>query len=224
MSKYLPYFQFEPAEYLTKDVSFCSLSAQGLFINLCAHYWQRECKLTKSQFLRRYNNETELNELIDEQIIYIDEDDNLAISFLDAQYFNATKTSRTNSENGKKGGRPKKPKETETKPTALNSQSETKGIREDKRKEEDIREDKRIPEFKDFLAHAVSKVSNVKHESVKLKYESWIENDWKDGNDKKIVNWKSKLTNTVQYLDRRQKKTSEMDKPERDAFLRRGIL
>ena len=35
MAKELPYFQFEPAEYLTKDISFCSLSAQGLFINIC---------------------------------------------------------------------------------------------------------------------------------------------------------------------------------------------
>ena len=28
MAKELPYFKFEPAEYLTKDISFCSLSAQ----------------------------------------------------------------------------------------------------------------------------------------------------------------------------------------------------
>jgi hypothetical protein len=40
MAKELPYFKFEPAEYLTKDVS-CSLAAQGLFINLCSYYWQR---------------------------------------------------------------------------------------------------------------------------------------------------------------------------------------
>ena len=56
MAKELPYFQFEPAEYLTKDISFCSLSAQGLFINICSFYWQRQCKLTKEQFLKELEN------------------------------------------------------------------------------------------------------------------------------------------------------------------------
>jgi len=137
MAKELPYFQFEPAEYLTKDVSFCSLSAQGLFINLCAYYWQRECNLTKTQFLRRLNNPDELTELIDEGVIDL-ENDTIIIKFLDAQYENATKLSKTNSINGSKGGRPKKinPIKTENKPTALNSLSETKGIREDKIKED----------------------------------------------------------------------------------------
>jgi hypothetical protein len=139
MAKELPYFQFEPAEYLTKDVSFCSLSAQGLFINLCAYYWQRECNLTKNQFLRRLNNPDELNELIKEGVIDLD-NDTIIIKFLDAQYENATKLSKTNSINGSKGGRPKKinPIKTENKPTALNSLSETKGIREDNRIEDKI--------------------------------------------------------------------------------------
>jgi hypothetical protein len=47
MAKELPYFKFEPAEYLTKDV-FCSLAAQGLFINLCSYYWQRSCNYQRS--------------------------------------------------------------------------------------------------------------------------------------------------------------------------------
>ena len=61
-----------------------------------------------------------------------------------------------------------------------------------------------IPPFEDFLAHALSKKSNLCHESVKAKYESWIENGWKDGNDKEIKIWKSKLTNTVQYLKEKE--------------------
>jgi hypothetical protein len=106
MAKELPYFQFEPAEYLTKDVSFCSLAAQGLFINLCAYYWQRECSLTKEQILRRLNYPKELNELITEGVIDL-EGENIIIKFLDVQYDNATTKSRINSENGAKGGRSK---------------------------------------------------------------------------------------------------------------------
>jgi hypothetical protein len=141
MAKELPYFQFEPAEYLTKDVSFCSLSAQGLFINLCAYYWQRECSLTKEQILRRLNYPKELNELITEGVIDL-EGENIIIKFLDVQYDNATTKSRINSENGAKGGRPKKPKqnpkESEIKPNQKPIKSESKGIREEKIIEDDI--------------------------------------------------------------------------------------
>lgn len=136
MAKELPYFKFEPAEYLTKDISFCSLSAQGLFINICSYYWQRNCKLTKEQLLKRLNHETELNELIQEGVIDLIEN-NIFIKFLDNQLNEVEIKSKTNSINGGKGGRPKKnPIETETKPKQNPNESqtisETKGIREDK--------------------------------------------------------------------------------------------
>ena len=143
MAKELPYFKFEPAEYLTKDISFCSLSAQGLFINICSYYWQRNCKLTKEQLLKRLNYKDELNELIDEGVIDLD-GSNISLKFLDIQLVDVAKTSNQNSINGAKGGRPKKAKsnpiESENKPTALIPLSETKGIRE-----EEIKEDKITP-------------------------------------------------------------------------------
>jgi hypothetical protein len=143
MAKELPYFQFEPAQYLTKDISFCSLSAQGLFINACAYYWQRECSLTKDQFLRRLNYPQEFDELINEGVIDLQENQ-VKIKFLDEQFIKATSQSKTNSTNGSKGGRPKKekPNESEIKPTLKPNESETKGIREEKIKEEEIKEDK----------------------------------------------------------------------------------
>ena len=36
--------------------------------------------------------------------------------------------------------------------------------------------------------------------SLKSKYASWLANGWKDGNDKKINNWKTKILNTIPYL------------------------
>jgi uncharacterized phage protein (TIGR02220 family) len=137
MAKELPYFKFEPAEYLTKNISFCSISAQGLFINICSYYWQRNCKLTTEQVLKRLNYKEELKELISEGIIDLVEDF-IVIKFLDNQLVEVEKTSKQNSTNGAKGGRPKKPSESENKPTALIPLSETKGIREDKIKEDKI--------------------------------------------------------------------------------------
>lgn len=59
-----------------------------------------------------------------------------------------------------------------------------------------------IPSFFDFLTYA--KTLNGFHEQlenpIKTKYDSWVANDWKDGNDKKITNWKSKLINTMPYI------------------------
>lgn len=142
MAKELPYFKFEPAEYLTKDISFCSLSAQGLFINICSYYWQRNCKLTKEQLLRRLNHEKELNELISEGVVDLIEN-NIYIKFLDNQLDEVENKSKTNSANGSKGGRPKKNQtESESKPKLNPIESETKAIREDKIILDKIKEDK----------------------------------------------------------------------------------
>lgn len=37
-------------------------------------------------------------------------------------------------------------------------------------------------------------------DSLHLKYQSWVENGWKDGNDKEIKNWKTKILNTLPFL------------------------
>jgi len=147
MAKELPYFQFEPAEYLTKDISFLSLSTQGLFINLCAYYWQRQCQLTKAQILRRLSYPDELNELINEGIIELNysddefEDEEISIKFLDFQYDKATSQSYVNAKNGAKGGRPPKAK---LKP----NESELKAIREEEIREEEKKEKEKIEQEK----------------------------------------------------------------------------
>jgi len=57
-----------------------------------------------------------------------------------------------------------------------------------------------IPTFSDYKYYAIAKKPNVDLIALKLKYESWIENGWRDGNDKPIVNWKVKLLNTLPYI------------------------
>jgi len=146
MAKELPYFKFEPAEYLTKDISFCSLAAQGLFINVCSYYWQRNCELTKDQLLKRLNYPKELGELMQEGVIDIT-NNIISIKFLDKQLSSVEDKSKTNTINGSKGGRPKKnPIKSESKandnPTHNPTESESKGIREDKIRVEKIREEK----------------------------------------------------------------------------------
>ena len=57
-----------------------------------------------------------------------------------------------------------------------------------------------IPELAEFLSFAIQECSNINHDDIKHKYKSWVLNEWKDGNDKPIKNWKTKLLNTIPHL------------------------
>lgn len=60
-----------------------------------------------------------------------------------------------------------------------------------------------IPSIDEFLAYSVSKIPNINKQDVRLKYESWLVNDWcvnVDGKQRKITNWKTTLLNTLRYL------------------------
>ena len=63
-----------------------------------------------------------------------------------------------------------------------------------------------IPTFEDFKKYSLEKKPKVCISTLKLKYESWIENDWKNGNGKSIKNWKSTLLNTLPYIKEVDKK------------------
>ena len=106
MSKRLPYFQFEPAEWLAGDIMFCTLQAQGLFTTIKALYWQKDCDLLLEQAIKRLKNEDLFEELISEKIIKI-KSGKIKINFLDEQWEKLSEKSKINSKNGALGGRPK---------------------------------------------------------------------------------------------------------------------
>jgi len=143
MSKRLPYFQFEPAEYLAGDIMSCSYAAQGMFNNICALYWQKNCELKYSQTIKRFGNEELVKELISENIIKY-KSDKITINFLDEQYAKATIKSVVNSDNGKKGAAKRWRKDSEAIATLLKNDSELDGeiiaLREDKIIEDKIKE------------------------------------------------------------------------------------
>ena len=69
-------------------------------------------------------------------------------------------------------------------------------------------------EFTEFLEYA--KTLDVYHISfdfqLQAKYNSWKESGWKDGNNKKIVNWKTKLQNTMPYFKKDLSITNQENK------------
>ena len=71
-----------------------------------------------------------------------------------------------------------------------------------------------IPNLEEFVAYGISIVEDVSIQALKLKYQSWLQNDWhkeKNGKMIKIVNWKSTLNNTIPYLPKQQKEFKSND-------------
>ena len=68
-----------------------------------------------------------------------------------------------------------------------------------------------IPGFEEFKQYAISKKDDVDLIALNFKYESWKENGWKNGNGKKIKNWKSSLLNTLPYLKEKSCAKKESD-------------
>ena len=143
MAKNFPYFKFICADWLTGDIVFESLSTQGLFVNICALYWQRDGKLSIEDIKRRYKDcDSEIANLTDR--FFSLNDGLISISFLDEQFEFTNKISLTNSQNGKKGGRPKANKDDENKPTANRPLTDREANESKENKEskgEEIKED-----------------------------------------------------------------------------------
>lgn len=58
-----------------------------------------------------------------------------------------------------------------------------------------------IPAFENFKDYALTKKPKVCLEALKRKYDVWVESDWYDGNGNKILNWKTKLINTLPFIE-----------------------
>lgn len=96
-------------------------------------------------------------------------------------------------------------KEMQTKRKRNANETQTTLIKEEEKvKEEKKEESNNIPPYFEFLEYALSKQPTIDKESLKLKYEAWVENGWKDGHDNKIKNWKSKLLQTILHLPKTQ--------------------
>jgi len=86
----------------------------------------------------------------------------------------------------------------------INTQSKVKDTKVEDTKSNKIKKNE-IPNLIEFMEYVYqipeyqNKFESLKF-SIQSKYESWIENDWKDGHDKPIKNWKSKIKNTLPHL------------------------
>jgi hypothetical protein len=90
---------------------------------------------------------------------------------------------------------------TTNQPTSNQQVTTNKNVKKEKN-------DNTIPSLEEFMAYGLSKLEDVSHDALRLKYESWIANDWcitRDNISKPILRWKNTLLNTLPYLSKQPK-------------------
>jgi len=136
MAKELPYFKFEPNQWENGNIQACNREDKGLFIDLCSMYWSRLGDLSLKLAMQKLcnGNATAFNSLIEENIFKVI-DGQICIDFLNEQLIGFESLSTTNSKNARLGWENRRKNA-----TASKSQSESNAIREDKSKEDKIKE------------------------------------------------------------------------------------
>lgn len=82
-------------------------------------------------------------------------------------------------------------------------------------KKEEVQEKPKsvYPSYEEFVQYAQEKAKELQikldMKKLELKYSSWKSNNWHTGHDKKIVNWKLTLSNTLPYLQEETAKKKE---------------
>jgi hypothetical protein len=215
MAKELPYFKFEPNEWENGNIQMLSREDKGLFIDLCCMYWSRLGDLPYRLAIQKVcgGNANALNPLFEDDIISVDENDIIVISFLQEQLSEFTNISNQNSKNAKDGWekRRKQKELSERNATAYDSQSESDAIRKDKRREDEIKEKNNIDSRKTSFANSIKPfLETYGKEMCTEFYKYWTEHGEKD---KKMRFEKEKTFGIKQRLDRWKSNKSKFSTP-----------
>lgn len=171
MSKDLPYFRFTAFEWLNDDISLESYETKGVFADVCAYYWFKNCSITKAKLEQRFSNAlTSIEALIKSQIIKVNSDtDFVEISFLNSQFDQLSQLRKVRQDAGRKGGQ-----QSLSKPKAKPKQNRSYKDKDNNKDKEYIK-----PEFKEtfyrWLSYKKDKKQSYKNEdSIKMAYEKLI--------------------------------------------------
>lgn len=178
MAKELPYYKHEPSEWLEGEIQVCSDEAIVCFTNLCSGYWLKLGSMSYAFALQKYcrRNPIILQELIEAGVI--DKNgDNIIIKFLDKQLNEFSDLS---------GKRSKAAQKRWSNANALQVESKSNAIREDKRREKNIFI---APTHQEVLEYCIERNNNVDVNKFIDFYES---KGWMVGKNK-MKDWKASI-------------------------------
>ena len=105
----LPYFRFFVVDYLGGPIRCADMETQGVFINICANYWDRGCSLNKdSIILKQCLSNAKANVLAMLQQLHcltVDDNGEISIDFLDEQWSELYNSHVRRVKAGRKGGK-----------------------------------------------------------------------------------------------------------------------
>ncbi len=177
--------QFFPEDWIN-GTRFLSQEEKGVYIDMIAMSWDKPIPKKRLPFLINTTWEN-LSPYIKEKFI----DDGETVINIRVQKDIATYNEYREKQklNGKKGGRPR----TQKKHSNSNSNSKPKS-------------NSKIPTELEFLDYGCTIIKQLNKNpddyvfSIKAKYHSWKDDEWKNAFGKKIINWKNTLNNTIPHL------------------------
>ena len=185
MSKELPYFKFFPSEWITGDVTLCSMEAQGIFVNILGFYWNKNCSMSLANAKQRFSKHISgFNQLLESAIIKVDKNDNIIINFLDEQMNEFIDVSEKRAIAGKKGGLAK----AKHLPEFAKAKRSYKDKERDKDKDVYKTKPKNLQMVIDYMTE--KKCLNANVEGQKF-YDHFNSNGWKVGGKAPMKDWRS---------------------------------
>ncbi len=193
MAKELPYFRFTSQEWQNGDISLESYELKGLFIDICAYYWVKDCSLTKAMLEKRFRDASELlNQLFELGIIDLDKNkEYVQINFLDEQFDVLSEARKRRQNAGKKGGKQRASNAKAKPKQCLSYNDKDKDNDNDKDKEVKKEKTKKFikPKIDEIKAYCQERNNNVDPEKFFNYYES---KGWFIGKNK-MKNWKAAI-------------------------------
>lgn len=198
MNKPLPYLQFFTSDFLT-GCGYMSMEERGMYITLLCYCWETQTIPKKRVPFIVQKTWEELSDELKSKFIEIDGgivNKRIHDAFVERdQYIERQRI------NGAKGGRPKTQKKVSTSISISNSttNSISNSISNSKK-------NIYVPSEKEFMDYSLTVIKQLKKNpeefdfSLRAKYESWLDDNWKDGYGKPIKNWKNKVNNTIPHL------------------------
>jgi len=207
----LQWFKFAPSDWSMGKIRRCPEVTQARFIMLCCLYWNKECELSIED--ARIEVDDEHYDVLLKKKVIKEVGVNIFIAFLDEQMLGITELSKSKSKAAKARWDKYNSKQVHSTSNADAMHVHTDAVQNyaEKRREEERREekDKRRekkgvpPSLDSFISHCKLKAKEknilLDEDKARNKFEAWLENDWKDLNGKKILNWKVKITSNITY-------------------------